>query len=217
MRSTAWPISTAFAEATKQVALADRLVVSKTDLAEARRRSWTAAGAQPDGLAAPLDRGPRRPRRRCCSTTCTTPTARAAEMARWVGAEPAITTIIADGLATFCLDRRHAAGLGGVRPVAVAAAAHATAADDPAGEGPAAGAGRRPAGGGPGRAASGAQAASSRRPGRTGARNAAGGHRPRPRPGTRSSVRSRPSAGVGRPACRHLASTAIASRRIRRC
>ena len=77
--------------------------------------------------------------------------------------------------------RRCAAGLGGIRLVAVPAAAHAWGVD-PAGEGAPAGPGCRAAGRGPGRAAPGAQAAPPRRLAGRPAADPAGDHRHRPGP-----------------------------------
>ena len=64
-----------FTEAAKQVALADRLVLSKLDLAEADGGAARAGGCRRSTRPPRCTARPRmRPRRqRCCWTTCTTP------------------------------------------------------------------------------------------------------------------------------------------------
>ena len=190
-----------FPEAMKQVALADRLVVSKTDLADPGallRRLQLAQPRRPRCTSRPRAPPPRRP---CCSTTCTTPTARAAEMARWAGAEPAHHDHHPGGPSTFCLTADApldwaAFGLW------LSLLLHAHGGVDPAGEGPPAGPGGRAAGRGPGRAAPGPQAAPPRRLAGRPAADPAGDHRHRPRPRRDRALVPAPSAasGAGAPA-----------------
>ena len=169
-----------FPEAMKQVALADRLVVSKTDLADPgpllqRLRSLNPGASvhlSTDSAPAPADPAARRHARRDGTRGGDGALGR-----RRAGAPRPSSQRAFDLLP----HRRCAAGLGGIRLVAVPAAAHAWGVD-PAGEGAPAGPGCRATGGGPGRAASGAQAAPPRRLAGRRAADPAGHHRHRPGP-----------------------------------